>query len=309
MGGGAAIRAAGKLTGLGVLNGGLRGGISAAPPVEQALRNVSRPAAAVVSTASSSGADVAAIQRASWEADWDFAAVEEDLMVESSPERIARVVFDVPPTLQEAKDATADLKEALDKVYLSSPEYGPVFGLPLLATSDYLETKSCISCDSKSAPVPTYAFNAFKLLSESPAVQSVVASIATDKKVWDAVMENNHLREFMMSQRNDAAIEDQESHRMFDESSSDSSPGDDTADEFGDTEDPVKEFFQNVKKSVVEMVSNVSDFFQNLFGSSPAEKTSADAGGAGGSFIENTMLASLMGLAIMVIMVVVVKRV
>ncbi|KAL5824703.1 hypothetical protein ACOSQ3_020766 [Xanthoceras sorbifolium] len=35
---------------------------------------------------------------------------------------IARVVFDAAPTLEEAKDATADLKEALDRVYLSSPE-------------------------------------------------------------------------------------------------------------------------------------------------------------------------------------------
>ncbi|KAI9185124.1 hypothetical protein LWI28_004396 [Acer negundo] len=296
--GGAAIRAAGKVTGMGVFNSGLRGGISAAQPAEQALRNVSRPAAAVVSTASSSGADVAAIQKvSSWEAEWDFAAVEEDLMVESAPEPIARVVFDVPPTLQEAKDATADLKEALDKVYLSSPE----------------------SSGSTLTSVPSSAFFAFKLLSESPAVQSVVASLVNDNKVWDAVTGNVEYKEFMVYQRNNAAIEDQESHRMFDESSSDSSPGGDTAVEFGedgkdgDTEDPVNEFFQNVKKSVVEMVSNLSDFFQNLFGSSPAERTSADAGGnaggVGGSFNEKTMGAYIMGLVIMVIMVVVLKRV
>ncbi|KAK2639381.1 hypothetical protein Ddye_027176 [Dipteronia dyeriana] len=309
MGGGAAMRAAGKLTGMGVLNGGLRGGISTAQPAEQALRSVSRPAAAVVSTASSSGVDVAAIQKASsWEAEWDFAAVEEELMVETAPEPIARVVFDVPPTLQEAKDATADLKEALDKVYLSSPEYGPAFGLPFFAISDNLETKSCISRDSKSAPVQS-AFNAFRLLSESPAVQSIVASIAADQKVWDAVMENPDLKEFMVSQRNNAAVEEQESARMFDESSSDSSPGGDTAGEFGDTEDPVNDFFQKVKKSVVEMVSNVSDFFQSLFGSSPSDRTSADAGGTGASVMEKTMGASLMGLAIMVITVVVLKRV
>ncbi|KAK2639387.1 hypothetical protein Ddye_027182 [Dipteronia dyeriana] len=296
MGGGAALRAAGKVTGMGVFNGRLRGGISAAQPAEQALRNVSRPAATVVSTACSSGADVAAIQKASsWEADWEFAVAEEDLVVESAPEPIARVVFDVPPTRQEAKDATADLTEAVNEVYLSSPESG----------------------GSILASVAPSAFNAFKLLSESPAVQTVVASIANDKKVWDAVMRNNDLREFMMSQRNNAAIEDQESHRTFEESSSDSNPGGDTEDgKDGDTEDPVNEFFQNVKKSVVEMVSNVSDFFQNLFGSSQAERTSADAGGAranaggaGGSFNEKTIGASLMGLAIMVIMVVVLKRV
>ncbi|KAL5834428.1 hypothetical protein ACOSQ4_013925 [Xanthoceras sorbifolium] len=95
---------------------------------------------------------------------------------------IARVVFDAAPTLEEAKDATADLKEALDRVYLSSPESaayqnggtfkdGPAFGLPLHANTDNLEIKSCISCDSKLTSVPAPAFNAFKLLSESPKVQ------------------------------------------------------------------------------------------------------------------------------------------
>ncbi|KAL5772499.1 hypothetical protein ACOSQ2_012423 [Xanthoceras sorbifolium] len=95
---------------------------------------------------------------------------------------IARVVFDAAPTLEEAKDATADLKEALDRVYLSSPESaayqnggtfkdGPAFGLPLHANTDNLEIKSCISCDSKLTSVPAPTFNAFKLLSESPKVQ------------------------------------------------------------------------------------------------------------------------------------------
>ncbi|KAL5769895.1 hypothetical protein ACOSP7_014049 [Xanthoceras sorbifolium] len=95
---------------------------------------------------------------------------------------IARVVFDAAPTLEEAKDATADLKEALDRVYLSSPESaayqnggtfkdGPAFGLPLHANTDNLEIKSCISCDSKLTSVPAPAFNVFKLLSESPKVQ------------------------------------------------------------------------------------------------------------------------------------------
>ncbi|KAH7571429.1 hypothetical protein JRO89_XS04G0051200 [Xanthoceras sorbifolium] len=69
------------------------------------------------------------------------------------------------------------------EVYLSSPESaayqnggtfkdGPAFGLPLHANTDNLEIKSCISCDSKLTSVPAPAFNVFKLLSESPKVQS-----------------------------------------------------------------------------------------------------------------------------------------
>lgn len=107
------MRAAGKVTGMAVFNGGLRGG-SFTPPVEQALRSVSRPAAvgATVSSGVSSGVDVSAVQKASWEADWEFAGVED---LSPPPEPIARVVFDAAPTLQEAKEATTDLKEALDK--------------------------------------------------------------------------------------------------------------------------------------------------------------------------------------------------
>ncbi|KAL5737845.1 hypothetical protein ACOSP7_030606 [Xanthoceras sorbifolium] len=318
MGGGAAMRAAGKLTGMGIFNAGWRGAVSAAPPAEQALRNVSRPAASVVSTVGSSGADVAAVQKASWEADWDFAGVEEDLLVKSSSEPIARVVFDAAPTLEEAKDATADLKEALDRVYLSSPESaayqnggtfkdGPAFGLPLHANTDNLEIKSCISCDSKLTSVPAPAFNAFKLLSESPRVQSVVASIVADPKVWHSVMANEELKEFLVSQKSNAAVQDQESPRDFYEAS-DSIPGGDTAEQFGDAENGVKDFFQKIKETVVEMVGGVSGFFQNLFGSSPAENASADAG-FGASFMEKTIGASVMGLAIMVITVVVLKRV
>lgn len=65
------------------------------------------------------------------------------------------------------------------------------------------------------------------------------------------------------------------------------------------------EFFQKVKNSVVEMMSNVSDFFQNLF-SPPPEK--AEDASAGFGTAEKTIGASLMGLAIMVITVVVLKR-
>ncbi|RCU22150.1 hypothetical protein DVA69_20505, partial [Acinetobacter baumannii] len=37
-------------------------------------------------------------------------------------EPMPRVVFDAAPSFKEAKEATAELKDALDKVYLSSPK-------------------------------------------------------------------------------------------------------------------------------------------------------------------------------------------
>lgn len=114
MGGGGVIRAAGKVAGLGVHNSSLRGGFSAAGPVEQSLRNVSRPTSAAMSSTKVSGDDVAMNQKATVEMDWEFAGGEEDLVVESA-EPVARVVFGGAPSLQEAKDATSALKEALDE--------------------------------------------------------------------------------------------------------------------------------------------------------------------------------------------------
>lgn len=64
------------------------------------------------------------------------------------------------------------------RVYLASPGYenggvngGSAFGLPLTTNLDNLEIKGCVSCDPKSVSVPASAFNAFKMLSDSPAVQ------------------------------------------------------------------------------------------------------------------------------------------
>ncbi|EEF31462.1 conserved hypothetical protein [Ricinus communis] len=57
------------------------------------------------------------------------------------------------------------------------------------------------------------------------------------------------------------------------------------------------------------MVNNVSTFVQQIFGYSPADNISAAAdANARPSFIDKTMAASFMALAVMVIMVVVLKR-
>lgn len=67
-------------------------------------------------------------------------------------------------------------------------------------------------------------------------------------------------------------------------------------------------YLQKVKDTVVEMMSSLSDFFQNLF-SSAYENASMVADGTGKtSYVDRTVGASLMGLAVMVIMVVVLKR-
>lgn len=119
MGGGGAMRTAAKVAGLGVVNAGIRGGISPVPPpVEQSVRNASMPVSAIISSSQVCGGQVAAptVQRPAWELDdWEFAGgVEEETLVEHG-EPMARLVFGGPPSLQEAKEATTELKDALEK--------------------------------------------------------------------------------------------------------------------------------------------------------------------------------------------------
>lgn len=67
--------------------------------------------------------------------------------------------------------------------------------------------------------------------------------------------------------------------------------------------------FHNVKVTAVELVSNVSSFIHYFFNPPEAEKGPADRVSGGLAGIERTMGASLMGLATLVIMVVLLKRV
>ena len=91
------------------------GGSTAAPAVEQAVRKSQMPASAILSSSSSSSssssavataADVTPIQRPAWKMD-------DLIMVAGEP--MPRVVFPGLPSFDEAKEATVELKDPLDK--------------------------------------------------------------------------------------------------------------------------------------------------------------------------------------------------
>lgn len=105
----------------------------------------------------------------------------------------------------------------------------------------------------------------------------------------------------------DDVLEDQGSPKSLDETS-DSSHFGETETQSVESDSPTVDFFQTVRDTVVEMVNNVADYLQNIFGFSTADKTSADAD-ARANVIEKTLGASFMGLAVMVIAVVLLKRV
>ncbi|CAN1239439.1 hypothetical protein LINGRAPRIM_LOCUS2360 [Linum grandiflorum] len=317
MGGGAAMRTAAKVAGFGVVNAGFRGAVSGLPPAaEHSVRNASRPVSAVISSSSSPASSGAgAVQRPVWELDqWEFAGgEEEELMLLESAEPKPRLVFGPPPTHQEAKEATSDLKEALEKISFENPTHGASTAsvgfadgdLPVLTTSELPGSKSCIT---SADPVPENAIRAFKLLNESPAAQSVVASIASDPNVWHAVMNNDALTEFLQS------------HKKTTESVADSNSEDvgspklpealEDAWESQKSKTGFMDILEDIKVSVVDMYGTVSSFLQNMFSKSAGAVDESEAGESNGksAVLENSLAASFMGLAVMAIMMVVLKR-
>lgn len=74
--------------------------------------------------------------------------------------------------------------------------------------------------------------------------------------------------------------------------------------------DGFMDIVQNIKLTVTEMVSNVSNSLNNIFGVPLlAEKTSSDANGnKKGSFMDPISMGGIMGLTMLVVMVVLLKR-
>ncbi|XP_074319445.1 uncharacterized protein LOC141656454 [Silene latifolia] len=309
MGGGAAMRAAARLTATPPFTGVFRSGGATENTVAVAARNaVMRPVSATVCEG---GQLQQSIQRPAWELDeWEFAHLEDEqneVLVRDKngggvdmAAVLPRVVFGPVPTIEETKEATSELKDALEKVYFSSPRSSGSGE----SVSSFHETKACIS---QEASAPNGAIQAFMLLKENPVAQTVVASIASDPNVWVAVMQNPAFAEFLESDRKfaESQIQDPETSSVDSESATQtptkSSLDNDNA-EKAVKPDGFMGFIDDVKVTVVDMVSNLTSFVESLFTVSDAEKNSFDSPKslfAGGTF---------MALAMMVIMVVLMKR-
>ncbi|KAJ6893807.1 hypothetical protein NC652_027776 [Populus alba x Populus x berolinensis] len=149
--------------------------------------------------------------------------------------------------------------------------------------------------------------NAFSLLNESPRIQTMVAALASDPNVWNAVWENKALQELLQSQNaNKEYVADNES--VGDTDSQDAAVSSkkltelsDDENETGNSQTGLMDVINNVKLTVVDMVTNVSAYFKKIFSFSSAEHTpdAADEK-AGSSTTEKTLGASLMALAVMV---------
>lgn len=282
---------AAKVAGIGVGKAGFRGGFgfpaAVAPPANDqfVVRNAvgTKPVSASISTVVQTSAeeDAMNMHKPVWD-DWEFA--------EEEP-TIPRVVFSKPPSLQEAKEATEDLKEAINLVYIEGSNEGG-------SVSKMLSSFQASENRAVESAVPQVALQAFAFLSENAAAQSVVASIASDPKVWDAVMENKDLMKFLETNN---TVGSSQVETDNDEKSEDSS----TTESEDSEAKPIEllEILRDMKLKALRLMENVSSYFGGLFRS---ESFTED-----GKEKKQTLYndpRSLFGLAVCVIFMVVLKR-
>ncbi|KAG0492496.1 hypothetical protein HPP92_005894 [Vanilla planifolia] len=250
-------------------------------------------------SAESEGIDSpAALPAAHWP-QWELTGNNEEIF--GSVGVASRLVFGPTPTLEEAKQATADLKNSLEKVC-----FGPQHALNSLE-----KCHGDASVDSGAiSAVPKHVTQMFSLLQGSHEAQVVVASLASDKNVWDAVMKNEKLIEFCRNSQ--LGLAPQRIVNPAEECVADNKLADGfaAAAEVEDTTEEgsgFKSFVNNIKVKVFNMLTNISNLVQDIFnfassGLKEAKSSNADTGDG------LPLKASFMALAVATILVVLLKR-
>ncbi|CAD6210062.1 unnamed protein product [Miscanthus lutarioriparius] len=202
-----------------------------------------------------------------------------------------REVFGPVPTHEEAMAATLDLKDAFeiakDKphvAHLETPKKhlwpaeldshaksAQEIALPELVRSetpqDVVHSEVSKKDDNYenllvSSGTPGRVVQAFTLLHESPEAQDVVASLASDKNVWDAVMKNEKVIKFYKTYESKLSecssvsgdeVEDGEAASLQSNTYLSQSAG-----------ESVKDYLEKMKALVSEMMANLSNMMQDL---------------------------------------------
>ncbi|KAL6843087.1 hypothetical protein ACP4OV_026800 [Aristida adscensionis] len=271
-------------------------GAEAAPLVSASAGDVPAAAAAGGQWASSWEVD-------DWEfADWrdhDAAAVAV-AVAEETPVGKPRLVF-APPSREEAEEATMELTDAIERAYFNEAPVGVV--------KEQDKELNKLAADAIIPSMPGHVLQAFTLLKSSPEAQSVVASLASDRNVWEAVLKNDKVMEFCKTQPNlvQTFTEDTatvESPEKFEDASAENTSHEELL-----TGTPFSDFVDNAKKTVMELVDNITHFFQDMFRSPIVDKDGAGpSAGKGPSIAEMAAGGSFMALTIAVILVVLFKR-
>ncbi|XP_072969557.1 uncharacterized protein [Typha angustifolia] len=204
---------------------------------------------------------------------------EKDALESANP--APRVVFGSVPTIEEAKEAISDLQGALEKRHAKG-----------------------IGSESISQSMPRHVFQAFSLLQGSTEAQNVVASLTADRNVWDAVMKNDKVMEFYRDHQLASIESVSENALRMGSSVTFEDPSADTS-----LISLVADFVNNIKKNVMELVSNVSNFFQDFLGNLAGDHSGIQSRTRNSTSDSHVAVgASFVALVVASILVVLVKR-
>nr|KAJ0185355.1 hypothetical protein LSAT_V11C900459770 [Lactuca sativa] len=103
------------------------------------------------------------------------------------------------------------------------------------------------------------------LHNESPSAQNVVASIASDPNVWNDVLKNEALVEFLENHQSSVVFPE----FGIDGKGSSTDESESTSESGNGFMDYVKDIKHKVIVTVVDMMNSLSDMFQTLFGGAP----------------------------------------
>ncbi|XP_059074154.1 uncharacterized protein LOC131041028 [Cryptomeria japonica] len=227
--------------------------------------------------------------------------------------------FDSPPTRQEVEEAVSDLKSAFPfsgsqchqaSLPLSSEEYSndPAGVAESLETNtrscktvfDWIEPELHFSnCRAVQPMGHKHVLDAFQLLQNSPTVQGMVISLASDKAIWDAVLKNEKVIEFRKSLQKGGSKVQEETEGSVNASAE--TKGSDDASINGKTNLFIQTA-ENIKLKVAEYMEKITELIHHILGFS-VKKGFA---GNDGDNLDNTVKSSLM-LSIAVLLVVLVK--
>ncbi|KAK1305208.1 hypothetical protein QJS10_CPB11g01083 [Acorus calamus] len=278
----------------------------------------SETVAQTISVTSQTSGEGSAQKAQQWEPFDDWELAEDGIVFDTVPP--PRIVFGQVPSLEEAKAATSDLKEALEKMHFKPSVTAS--SVRSSSSSENSETNVCVNEQSAAlSPMPRHVFQAFSLLQGSTEAQDVVASLASDKNVWDAVLKNEKVMDFYKTHQTLEPVLagvtgdiNVDSHlTSYVENGYIKGASECMGTEFTEKEPETSVFsgfMKNIKLKIDEVVSNISNLFQSFMGS-PDEGSGSPDGGRSRTetAIDLGIGASFIALAIAAIMVVLFKRV
>ncbi|KAK8966820.1 hypothetical protein KSP40_PGU001424 [Platanthera guangdongensis] len=257
--------------------------------------------------------------------EWELAGGKEENI--ESVDIAPRLIFGPVPTLEEAEGATTDLKDALENGRGSRGKLplrgsgGSAPGKFFIFHSQLAQTLSYPGLANKSPAELAYerdeivglkrVFSIVDIIDDDSKLifylQVVASSLASDKNVWDAVMNNEKVVQFLENPLPAFA----EIHEQPAESVAEN----ESADEFSPTvqakETSGNSFLKKVQIKISQMVIGISEFVKDFFGISIGDSSSSNDK-SGSSATDNTKAAlgaSFFAVAVGVICVILLKRI